>query len=160
MTQLLLRSRLAIALVRGFAHPAAGLALSTLTVFALALTSSWSWADSIGDVCLDTASSLCVHQGPVPCSAIACTATGSGYKCDIGAGVMVTEVKYKVTVPGNLTVWPTCQTGKAAQSCGGTWQACGTTLHYPTPATSCGLTCTGTWSWANCQASGDACAGG
>jgi len=154
---LLPRSRLAFILGRGFAHPAAKLGLSTLCVFAVALASGWSWATTVGDVCMNSTAGLCVIPGGNPCSAVTCAPTGAGYQCQLDSGVEQTERNYKLTIPAALTSLPNCRTGKSGQSCGATWQPCGTTYHYPVPDTHCSVTCLGTWLWLACQASGDAC---
>jgi hypothetical protein len=137
--------------------PATRLGLSTLLIFALALGSSWTWAITQGDPCDNPAAGLCVTAGAVPCSAIPCSPTGTGYQCDPGGGVMTTEAHYKLTIPGSLTRWPKCWTGLSTQSCGHTWQPCGSTYNYAQPDTHCTITCKGTWLWLNCQAGGSPC---
>jgi hypothetical protein len=146
-----------IAVLKGVDRPATRFGLSTLLVFTLVLVSSWSWAITEGDVCQTAGSPLCVTNGAIPCSSVTCSGTGTGYQCNIGGGQHVTEIHYKLTIPKNQTSWPVCRTGNSGQSCGSTWEACGTTYHYPTPDDHCTVTCTGTWLWLACQASGSAC---
>lgn len=149
----------------GLSHPATLFGGATAAVFLTALTASW-WSTSnaqaqvVGGLCRPSAGMRCVAPGANPCNSTSCQPTGSGYTCNIGAGVNVPEVNWTLQSV-NTNSWPLCSAvTSSGPSCGGFWQICGTTLHYPSKDTMCTVTCAGTWRWLGCQAVGTPCTSG
>jgi hypothetical protein len=130
--------------------------LATTAIFGVVL--SLSWRTRVEAQCQTFGNNYCVNpDGTNPCPYTTCTATGSGYTCVVGT-TSPPELSYSMN--NQPSVWPRCYFNPASSGhqhvCNENGSLCGPIEHYTTSTTAMcvAATCTGSWVWNGCYATG------
>lgn len=154
-------ARLFVGRLAGPTRPAAGLALATTLIFAIALALAWTIPSDAQVDCSGGGAGWCLfYPGTNPCSRLSssCQPVGPGYTCTIAGNTNPTiEGTYKIQA--SPAAWPLCSfpATLSSMSCTASPYSCGATFHYVSGYNACSVSCTGNWYWEACWGSGNSC---